>query len=330
MLAKKISALALALSPCFLGITKVGEIKKFITIFSYIGPFEEGANDYALSGRVTPTVTLYDVKEKMKVYVIDGPIVKTEVTNAHKVTKNSSYTLTFTLPFKSALTKRGLKVDIDFIDSKDEPLQSLSFNIKPIQPQRINVRDYYDSDFSVNDIVIDPDNYVSKPSEKYRFNQFIDYFNVDSYYRLRLDNIYITYESVKTCPVGSAHIHFVDYLKLFPYLDNDEEVPTFDIPLTATGSINGVFFSFPSIMYVKPQSLEMSLVARPGFVSTKYFYLPVNHCRDLLDQTFTLVVDSFGHNRNSFSWDIRYINNRNLIGDCSSSDYCVVGEINNG
>ena len=330
MLAKKIVALTLALSPCLLRIPPVIEIRKFITSFSYIGPFEEGANDYTLSGRITPTSNQYDLKERMKVYVIDGTIVKTEVKDLHDVSKNETYILTFTLPFKSALTKKGLRVEIDFIGLGQGILQSLSFNIKPIQPQRINVRDYYDNYFSVNDIVIDPDNYVSGASEKYKFNQFIDYFNVDSYYRLRLDNIFITYESVKTCPLGSAHIHFVDYLKLFPYLDNDDEVPTFDIPLTATSSINGVFFSFPSIMYVKPQSLEMSLVARPGFVSTKYFYLPVNHCRDLLDQTFTLVVDSFGHNRNSFSWDIRYINNRNLIGDCSSSDYCVVGEVNNG
>ena len=330
MLVKKFAIMALAIFPCFLGTTRVGEIKKFITNFSYIGPFVEGADDYTLSGLVTPTVTIGSVKETMKVYVIDGPIVKTEAKTYHSVTKNNEYTLTFTLPFKSALTKKGLKVDITFINGKDELLQSLSFNIKPIQPQRINVRDYYDTYLVINDIVVDPDRVGTYSSEKYKFNQFIDYFNVDSYYRLRLDNIYITYDSVKACPLGSAHLHFVDYLKLFPYLDSDEEVPTFDIPLSTRTSNNGVFFTFPSIMYVKPQSLEMSLVARPGFVSTKYFYLPVNHCRDLLDQTFTLVVDSFGHNRNSFSWDIRYINNRNLIGDCSTSDYCVVGEVNNG
>ena len=252
------------------------------------------------------------------------------MTNYHKVTRNSTYTLTFKLPFKSALTKRGLKVYIDFIDGDDMPLQSFSFNIMPIQPERIHPQDYIDEYYSVTDIIVDPDNYTASISEKYKFDLMLDYFNTDNYYRLSLNDLVITYESSKECPAGLAHLHFVDYLKLFPYLDNDNTVPEFDIPLTIIQSNNRVLFSFPSKMYVKPGSLEMSLDARPGFVETSYFYLPVNHCQDLLGQTFTLEAESFGHNRNNFSWDIRYINNRNLLGDCHNSDYCVVGEINNG
>ncbi len=225
---------------------------------------------------------------------------------------------------------RGLKVYVDFIDIDEIPLQSFSFNIYPSQPERINPKNYINDYYSVSDIIVDPDNFRTSTSEKYKFDSLLDYFNVDNYYRLRLDDMYITYESIKECPTGLAHLHFVDYLKMFPYLDNENDVPEFDIPLTAVQSNNQVSFSFPSKMYVKPESLEMSLIARPGFVETKYFYLPVNHCRDLLDQTFTLVADSFGHNKNSFSWDIRYINNRGLLGDCSNSDYCVVGEVGNG
>ena len=307
------------------------DLNPFLTNFGYIGPFIEGNEDYVLSGTVTPTINAASVKERIKVYVIDGPIVKTEMTGAHNVTKNVPYTLTFTLPFRSALTKKGLKADVVFISAKDEILYSFSFNVKPIQPQRINPRDYIDTYWSASDIIVRPDWKLSNGiSEKYKFDHFLDYFNVDNYYRLDLEDVYITYSSPKTCPPGLAHLHFVDYLSLFPYLDSDDPVPTFDIPLTTKSVAGHIYFTFPSIMYVKPQSLEMSLVARPGFVQTKYFYLPVNHCKDLLDQTFTLVVDEFGHNKNSFSWDIRYINNRNLIGDCSNSDYCVVGEMNNG
>lgn len=329
---KTLAYLIISLSSC-LGVNKaggVGQLKKFITSFSYIGPFIEGTDDYTISSNVSPTISNTSIREKMRVYLIDGSIVKTEVKEAHSVKKNVDYSLTFTLPFKSALTKRGLNIVIDFLNSSNESLQNFSFNIKPIQPTRINPKDYLNDYYSVSDIIVDPDNYKTVASEQYKFDSFIDYFNVDNYYRLRLDNIIITYSSVLECPPGLAHLHFVDYLKLFPYLDNNEEVPTFDVPLTVTRTKSSTNFNFPSNMYVKPKSLEMSLVARPGFVTTKYFYLPINHCSDLLDQTFTIVVDKFGHNQNSFSWDVRYINNRNLIGDCANSDYCVVGEITNG
>ena len=82
-------------------------------------------------------------------------------------------------------------------------------------------------------------------------------------------------------------------------------------------------------MYVNPTSLEMSLVAKPGFVATPYFYLPKNKCEELLDQTFTIMVEEFGHGKTRFNWDIKYTNNHRLIGDCSNSDYCVVGEEGN-
>ena len=80
-------------------------------------------------------------------------------------------------------------------------------------------------------------------------------------------------------------------------------------------------------MYVNPQTLDMSLVKYDGFVATKYFYLPINKIDLLLDQIFTIHFDEFGYGKSNFSWDMRYLNNRNLIGDCDNSDYCIKGEI---
>ena len=80
-------------------------------------------------------------------------------------------------------------------------------------------------------------------------------------------------------------------------------------------------------MYVHPETLEMSFIPRDGFVATKYFYLPRNKTKQMLNQLFTLKMEKFGYGQINFSWDVRYINNRNLIGDCNDSDFCVVEEV---
>ena len=315
----------------FLGLTENAPPMQvgFTTNFSCIGPFEKGCDDYVLSGQVTAKKTFVSVVEKMTVTTIDGQLIKTEKTKYHTIVKGDSYALTFTLPFKSSLSERGLTFKIEFIEGNDELIQTFSFNLKPIIRKTITAKDFINDYYVVEDIVVDPDNYSKVKDEKFKFNQALDYFNSDTYYRLSLEDVLITYECGLPFPGCIAHLHFVDYLKSFPYLDSENEVPTFDIPLRTITKNNRISFAFPHVMYVKPATLEMSLEARPGFVSTSYFYLPKNRCEEMLDQVFSVDVKEFGHGKTSFTWDMRYLNNQRLIGDCSNSDYCVIGEPTN-
>ncbi len=315
----------------FLGLTENAPPMQagFTTNFSCIGPFEKGCDDYVLSGQVTAKKTFVSVVEKMTVTTMDGQLIKTEKTKYHTIVKGDSYALTFTLPFKSSLSERGLTFKIEFINGNDELIQTFSFNLKPIIRKTITAKDYINDYYVVEDIVVDPDNYSKVKDEKFKFDQALDYFNSDTYYRLSLEDVLITYECGLPFPGCIAHLHFVDYLKSFPYLDSENEVPTFDIPLRTITKNNRISFAFPQVMYVKPATLEMSLEARPGFVSTSYFYLPKNRCEEILDQVFSVDVKEFGHGKTSFTWDMRYLNNQRLIGDCSNSDYCVIGEPTN-
>ena len=331
MLNKRFLILISCSAMSFLGLTENAPPMQvgFTTNFSCIGPFEKGCDDYVLSGQVTAKKTFVSVVEKMTVTTIDGQLIKTEKTKYHTIVKGDSYALTFTLPFKSSLSERGLTFKIEFIEGNDELIQTFSFNLKPIIRKTITAKDYINDYYVVEDIVVDPDNYSKVKDEKFKFDQALDYFNSDTYYRLSLEDVLITYECGLPFPGCIAHLHFVDYLKSFPYLDSENEVPTFDIPLRIITKNNRISFAFPHVMYVKPATLEMSLEARPGFVSTSYFYLPKNRCEEILDQVFSVDVKEFGHGKTSFTWDMRYLNNQRLIGDCSNSDYCVIGEPTN-
>ena len=80
-------------------------------------------------------------------------------------------------------------------------------------------------------------------------------------------------------------------------------------------------------MYVNEKTLDMSLNPKEGFIPTDHFYLPINKSSDLLDEVFTLTFNHFGHGDSNFTWDMRYTNSRNFIGDCQNSEYCIKGEI---
>ena len=310
-----------------LGPSKASPVPLYSFNFSPIGPLEIGGEDYTFTGTARASRNMSGVRESFYVYITgqSTPVYFTR-TAAHSVSSRAAVDLTFTLPVKDYLTSAGFTCSLEVTNSSDSIVQRLSFNIKPITESTINVNNYTSSYCSFPDTIVDPDGSYATPYERFMFDNFIDYFDVDNYHRLIIKNQKITYACSKPYSGGTAYLHFVDNDRLFPDLDDRRKVPEVLIPLRIIQD-GGVYFDFPSNMYVNPQSLSMSLTAKPGYMLTNYFYLPINKRSKLVDRKFTLRVKDFGHNKTSFTWDIYYTNTRDLIGDCSNSDYCVVGEV---
>lgn len=308
----------------------VPKANKAVTLFNVsgnsFGPFEVGETDKTLSIKVIPSATYTSISERFSVGVIGGDLSYIVNTAKHATSKRKTFTVSVNLPLSDYYSRTGIYGTLEFMIS-NRVLEKYSFMLKPPSRDRINPNDYI-STYYLGGPVVGYFYTDGTPSgEHFNFSGFMDYFNVDYYYRLSLDSLSITYSSKKSYPGCNANLRFVDYSHLFPYIDSEDSVPIVNIPLNTENSGGLVTFSFPKTMYVNPYTLEMSLVARPDFKATKYFYLPHNHLPELLDQIFTLEVSDFGYSKVSFSYDIRYTNNRRLIGDCNSSDYCVIGEI---
>ena len=299
------------------------EVNYFITNYSPIGPFTAHCSDYSLTGSYKSGFYTGRVAERLRVGYIGQSKTYANSKAIHQVYKGTTYDLTFKLPFKDMLNDTGLEVEISFLDSSSTVLQSFFFHIKPYNPERVYPKDYLNTYYSLYDIVVDPDNYSSL-SEKYTFNGFIDYFNNDYYYRLNFNSFYLTYQSQFDFTNIECSLHYVDYDHLFPYLDNEDG--EFDIPLITTKVGNIISFRLNQVLYVNPKNLDMSYAYIPNFVATNYFYLPVNKMPNLLDSVFELRVNNFGLGKNYFTWNVRYMTNHGLIGDCDSSDYCIIGE----
>lgn len=301
--------------------------KKFNTNFEAIGPFEQFDDDYEMTGNIIPKTSIPNVKERLSVAVSGYSYSKYITTKGHDVYESVVYQLTFKLPLKTMFGPDGIDCLVEFLDNDYRTIQSFSFSLKPIKKVSIDPHDYLSSYFFIKDTIVDPDNYKNSVGEKFMFDGFIDYFNVDNYYRLDLRNIYLTYSCLKPGLPVEAVLHFDDYDNLFPLLDITGEVSCFEIPLVAEINGDKVNFKIRRTLYVNPSTLEMSLRAKPNYVPTHYFYLPINKMTELFNQKFTLKVTSFGYNQTSFNWDLRYLNNRGLVGDCHNSDYCVRGEV---
>ena len=315
------------LSVVLLGLGPSKAVPPYTFSFSPIGPIEIGGDDLTFTGTGKASSSLKNIRERFSVYITgQSTPCYMSTTASHTTVMNRTVELTFTLPVKDYLTSAGFTCVIQVINSSNTVLQELSFDIKPIPKTTINVNDYLSSYCSFDRTIIDPDRSTRNPQERFMFDNFLDYFDVDNYYRLKLNNQKMTYACYKVFPGGKAYLHFIDNDHLFPDLDDKRKVPEVLIPLRIIND-GGIYFDFPTNMYVNPQSLSMSLEAKPGYKLTNYFYLPINSRSKLVDRKFTLVVKDFGHNKTNFNWDIYYTNTRDLIGDCANSDYCVVGEV---
>ena len=322
--------LFLLIIPCF-SLLSLSNSKpaaaKFITSFKAIGPFMEYGNDYEMTGTVTPKQHYLNMKERLSVAVTGYSYSYFETKNGHDVTKNESYQLTFTLPLKSMLSNKGITCLVEFLDNDYSTIQSFTFNLKPMKRTSIDPHSYINDYFIIKDTIVDPDNYKNTVGEKMRFDGYVYYFNIDNYYRLDLNNLTMSYSCLKSGLMASAFLHFDDYDRLFEELDIEDDVPYFNITLYPYLNNGTVIFKIAETLYVHPKTLSMSFNAKPDYVPTHYFYLPINKKAEMFNQKFTLNVLSFGLNQTSFSWELRYMNTRGLIGDCHDSDYCVRGEV---
>ena len=242
----------------------------------------------------------------------------------------STYKCKVTLPTYMYLSESGMYCRIQVLGSDGRVVKTLSFTIYPITTnQTINPQDYISKQYTINyaRYSISRDRF-SSTSEKYSFPDYLDFLNIDTYYRLDLSGVHFNCSPIGTYSYESAYLEISDYHSIFPYLfhDNNHFV---HIPLKITSNGSKRSFSFANTMYVHPKTLEMSMFLIDGFVPTRYFYLPVNKKKEMQEERVIVSIKHGGYAKSNITWDLSYLANNNVIGRCADSDYCIVGGINN-
>lgn len=324
---KKLIFLLSLLFPCFLGVAPGGST--FSLSSPVYGPYQSYEKDSNLTISISTTSLItYSVYGQINFLDANSIAVATSKSSSVSISKYSSGTLYLAFLTENYLTTSGLKCIFQLLDASSSSVYlSSTFTIYPIKSEHYNPLDYISSGLSLS-----PTSFCFSGSkvvtyaEKYNFSSFLDYFLIDQYYRLIIDQYNFTYSFFKTIKLKSATLFLPSPAMCFSSLPTNDDGDV-EIPL-AVSLVNGKMqFSFNQDMYVNPKTLDMAFEPLTGYVKTSYFYFPKNHLVDILNQTFVFSILDVGDNLSCFSWNTYFLSEQSLLGPCNSSDYCVVGGI---
>ena len=94
------------------------------------------------------------------------------------------------------------------------------------------------------------------------------------------------------------------------------------LKLTDQGE-NHYLLSFNEDLFVNPYTYEMSRSPRNGFVQTKYLYLPKNGFHDFNQLNLSIYGEKLGTMRLNFNYHFSILAEKQRIGDCVTSEYCI-------
>ncbi len=246
-------------------------------------------------------------------------------TSAIRYLSNYKYNLTYILPLSDFLSNNGMYCEIRIENYNHTLVASFPFTLFPIVTNKtINAKDYIKKTFEVDNI-----KYrfmmsgLNKEKETISFPNYLSYLNIDQYYKLDLSSVYFS-SNVKEITYTSALMSFYDFDNIFPYLAHF--LNKVFIPLNIVKKDKYLTFEYKNEFYVNPKNCQMSLTPKDGFVLTKHFYLPVNEKNKMLDEKISIDISGFGVGKTNIKWSLEYLASYNLIGDCDTSQYCIVGE----
>ena len=136
-------------------------------------------------------------------------------------------------------------------------------------------------------------------------------------------------EKVGPIPVG---IGYEDLCIVFPakyglFVDlnaQEKDLQRVDMPLkfVDSGGYN-YHLEFDVDLYVNPYTYEMARSQLPGFVKTKYMYLPKNGFHEFNKMDLIIVGYSLGTLKLGFEYYFSIEAELSRIGDCVTSEYCI-------
>ena len=321
--------LLLLITPLLMGVTSKNTkaTQTIIPTSSQIGPFEQYQEDVTSSYTLTSTfakgVSSY---ERLKFVDISTGNERNVKTATHTIQPRAILRVDFVVPTSEFLGPLGMEITITVYDARiDSILRSCSETIYPAGHDTINPLNYVDEGFTSKPIA------VSFPAGHYAetlsFDNYNDYFLTDIYYRLPFEQFDFTIENkFKETPCGAGFMLIRNGKSLFPNLTNIGKNTTLNIKVVKIGDIYRICLK--NSLYVNPNTLLMSSNPLAGYVATDNFYFPINKMgqNQGLDITFNLL--SVGYNKTNLSWTSTYYPTSSIIGPCNSSEYCIVGGVN--
>lgn len=239
------------------------------------------------------------------------------ITNKHfKVKFNTNY-----------LSESINIIKFQLINASDRIAYSKAeIELYPFENKSENIFDYrlgnYDKSYFAGKITNNKTTYFD---DKTKF-MFPKIHKESNYYRLDISN----YKLLKRDDIlvyDEAILKIHDPSGVFKYLGSGFNKY---IPLEFGKYKSTYYLKFKNYMYVNPNTLDMSLIPRNNFIQTKYFYFPINKKDKLQNTMMRIELNGYGHLKTNLYINTKLNFEKNLIGSCQNSDFCITGGIFNG
>ena len=299
------------------------------------GPYQTYCANQTIDIKITSSSRLYSSYVTVYAGLSQSNYSYSREYSSFNLSANGTKTQSIVLPTREYLTSNGMyiKLVVTYHDVLDGPsaTSTTSFVIYPtVLNHDINPEEHIFTSYKIERAsYILTAGRLRTIDESYLFPDYIDYFNIDTYHRLDLDSVSFTYVGASTFSYSSAYLQIYDDDNVFPYIHKNND-GYFLVPLIVNKTANKYSFAFKNQFYVNPISAQMSFDPEEGFVLTRYFYLPKNGREDLIDKNMNVYLYGGGLASSNIRWNLTYLASQNLLGDCSDSDYCIVGEQKNG
>lgn len=289
------------------------------------GPYEAFSPDKEISISIYSSVNITNAYYQLTIYSQDRSYAKYRYASEAKTyLANKNLKTSFTLPTMYYLNPNGMIMDFEILNLSNRVYYHVDFTLFPKIEETYNPYNYINEKLTLKTTRFSFSRTGLKEySDSLQFRNFVDYFLVDSYYRLTLKQFSFT-ASLLDESFDSAYLYIENYKSCFSSLTNSEGIVK--IPLVVKKDKNTTFsIDFADILYVEPQSLFMSLTPKTGYKATHYFYLPINKMSEVNDTKFIFEINGISDHKINLRWEVNYANEIGLIGDCSTSEYCLVG-----
>lgn len=296
------------------------------------GPFNGGSNSsyvditYKHSGSITTAIA------KLEIYSIPTKLEAVYSNVYREYVPGTKYYFTFNVDIDKYILPNG--VNVWFLIYEKDTNNILFYDSETVYPAikeniRLNNLNNYiytsiDYLFTFNTSLL----VTQKNHEVINFSPFINnIFYQEEYGRVSFNN-YIIYKFGKDLSdEGEIYLSFDDKYELFPYLKNVDGKKVIEFTFKKRSSLSTYYDISLSPLYVNLQTYEVSYLPRSGFVSTDTFYFPKNKKEEIENMFFQLSFKNFGASKSDYVYDGTFAFNKNHIGNCSNSSYCVNGEI---
>lgn len=248
--------------------------------------------------------------------------------NGQNTEPNMTYTVMFEVDLSSYVQLKDFKIEYLIRSTlKNSALVSFVMPFNKKSSQTYNALDYEDYVITNSNRAFYIEKSVLKPlEEKYSFIGWSDYFKTNRYFKLDLSELKFGYSYISPFVYEDAYMTFFDDNYCFPYLTRTGH-NLISIPLKIEQIDDYCQINYAKPFYVDRNTLQLSDTYREDFELTNSFFLPKNKASNVNRIEFCFQVNNSGAYQTSFTWQMGLLTNLSLVGECSNSEYCVVGGV---